>query len=343
MIYLLSPNKKQYRANLHCHSVLSDGKRTPAELKELYKANGYSILAVTDHESPGTHQELNDDDFIMITGYEAHVRAGKGKFNQYGPEIHMNLFAEDPNSMKIVNYDPDFCGWAIRDGREGEFERVGLTGEREYSVEYINNFIKIANENGYIVSYNHPYWSLEEESTILSYEGIFSLEIINGGSDMLSGIEYSGALYDRMLRRGKRVYCHGGDDSHGSRPVDDPYFDSFGGYTMIMPDEFTYDGIYRAMKTGEMYASRGPRIFEISVDGDNLHIECSPVSHIYSYMGSKRTKNLHAPRGGSITSADFKIDEGAKFIRVSVFDEHGKSADSRGYFPEEFGREGKTE
>ena len=27
---------KQYKANLHCHSILSDGKKTPEELKELY-------------------------------------------------------------------------------------------------------------------------------------------------------------------------------------------------------------------------------------------------------------------------------------------------------------------
>ena len=27
MIYLISPDKKQYKANLHCHSTLSDGKK----------------------------------------------------------------------------------------------------------------------------------------------------------------------------------------------------------------------------------------------------------------------------------------------------------------------------
>ena len=42
MKYLIDPAKKQYKANLHCHSVLSDGHCTPEELKAMYKAHGYS-------------------------------------------------------------------------------------------------------------------------------------------------------------------------------------------------------------------------------------------------------------------------------------------------------------
>ena len=69
-MYLISPNQKQYKANLHCHSVLSDGKKTPEDLKQMYKNKGYSILAITDHETPKNHQYLNDDNFLTVTGYE---------------------------------------------------------------------------------------------------------------------------------------------------------------------------------------------------------------------------------------------------------------------------------
>ena len=34
--YLLPENKKCYKANLHSHSTISDGKFTPEELKDLY-------------------------------------------------------------------------------------------------------------------------------------------------------------------------------------------------------------------------------------------------------------------------------------------------------------------
>ena len=64
--YLLPQEGKYYKANLHCHSVLSDGKKTAEELKEVYKAHGYSVLAVTDHEYMVPHNDLTDDDFLMI-------------------------------------------------------------------------------------------------------------------------------------------------------------------------------------------------------------------------------------------------------------------------------------
>ncbi len=73
MIYLISPDKKQYKANLHCHSVLSDGHKTPAELKDMYKAHGYDILCITDHERPTDHTDMSEKDFLMLTGYEAYV------------------------------------------------------------------------------------------------------------------------------------------------------------------------------------------------------------------------------------------------------------------------------
>ena len=60
--YLLPP-KNCYKANLHCHSTISDGKITVEELKELYKRNGYSILAYTDHEVLVTHSDLTSAEF----------------------------------------------------------------------------------------------------------------------------------------------------------------------------------------------------------------------------------------------------------------------------------------
>ena len=34
--YLLPKDGSFYKANLHCHSTFSDGKKTPAELKQMY-------------------------------------------------------------------------------------------------------------------------------------------------------------------------------------------------------------------------------------------------------------------------------------------------------------------
>jgi hypothetical protein len=201
----------------------------------------------------------------------------------------------------------------------------------------VDEYIRTAQENGYLVAYNHPYWSMENEEDILSYDGYFSMEMCNYSSYISNHLEYNGALYDKMLLAGKRVFCHSADDNHNKYPEDSPYSDSFGGFTMIMPDEFTYDGVIAAMEKGEMYSSMGPILKEVSVEDGKIHIECSEVDRITVFYGGKKTSREFAPYGETITSATFEIDPRAKFIRVSVTDRFGRAADTRAFSREEAG------
>lgn len=338
MIYLISPFKKQYKANLHSHSTLSDGHKTPQELKKLYRANGYSILAITDHEFPASHQDLTEKNFLMITGYESYIRINeKAEYRVYDKEIHLNLFARDPMNRKFICFNENYGRYIRQNHAMDSLERVGSERPRRYSREYINEYIRTANENGYLVAYNHPYWSMEDEADILAYEGLFSLEISNYGSYNSSHLEHSGALYDKMLRSNHRIFCHAGDDNHNACPIDHPNSDSFGAFTMIYPEELTYGAVIDAMERGEMYASMGPVFHEISLDGDRLHVECSEVSHIIVYTGSKTPRYLNVAPGEDLTAADFTIDDQARYVRVSLVDRFGRWADTRGFFPEELG------
>lgn len=311
-MYLISPNKKQYKANLHCHSVLSDGKKTPAELKEMYKQKGYSILTVTDHEIPKSHSEISDQDFMMLTGYECYIRkTPSGKYDTFEEEVHLNLFARKPENEAIVCYNDCYCKYLSKEAKDALI-KVGSQKPREYTREYINEYIRIARENGYIVAYNHPYWSMEKEENILFYEGLFSMEMCNYSSYLMNHLEYNGTLYDKLLRSGKKIFCHSADDNHNKYPEDTSLCDSFGAFTMIIPEEFTYDGVIEAMERGNMYSSMGPLFKEISLDGDRIHIECSEVEQIVLYSGSKVPKYVRAEDGQSITAADFVVPPHAK-------------------------------
>ena len=75
--YLLSKDKNAYKANLHSHSTCSDGDFSPEELKELYKAQGYSIVAFTDHDVFLQHNDLTDENFLALNGYEIDIPAGE--------------------------------------------------------------------------------------------------------------------------------------------------------------------------------------------------------------------------------------------------------------------------
>ena len=65
--YLLDPQKNCYKANLHCHSSVSDGRLTPEELKAAYKSLGYSVVAYSEHDIMVQNHHLRDEDFLPLT------------------------------------------------------------------------------------------------------------------------------------------------------------------------------------------------------------------------------------------------------------------------------------
>ena len=331
---LISSSRPQYKANLHSHSNLSDGYLTAKEMRDAYKEKGYSVLCVSDHEFPCDHSDLTTPDMLMLTGYEVYIRMSPdGVMNPYEPEVHLNLFAKDPHNEKYLAYDYPYAKYMRKqEGKIEALQEVGKEGPREYSVEYINGVIKDAVDNGYLVAYNHPVWSLEDEATVLSYDNCFSLEICNYGSYRSMSVEYTIALYHQMLRHGKKMFCHAGDDNHNGGGS---FAGSFGAWTMIMADDLSYGSVINAMEKGDMYASTGPTIKELYYEDGNVHIECTEAVKIHLFNGSKKTPTAFGTADSGVTSADLKLDEKAPFFFVVVVDKNGGMATSRGYFREE--------
>ncbi len=331
----ISKEKPQFKANLHSHSTFSDGKLTPEELAELYREHGYSVLAVTDHEVTYDHSDLTTPDFLLLTGYEAYIRVTEDCiYDLFKPEIHMNLLAKDPHNTTVVNYNSKYDIY-MSEEMVNSRKKVGDPGPRRYEPAYIQKFIDTAREAGYLVTYNHPCWSMEREEEVLGYDGFFSLEVFNSGSMIENGYEVNMSLYDKFLRRGKFLYCHGSDDNHNKRPLDDPLSDSFGAWTMIMAEELTYPAVMKALERGDFYASTGPVIRELDFNGAHVHLECSPAARVIMHLSPKQSVNVYNKDGSMVTGAEFDIPEDVGFVYFSVRGSDGKSAHTRAFRREE--------
>ncbi|MCI7743595.1 PHP domain-containing protein [bacterium] len=331
MIEFIRCGAPQYKANLHSHSTLSDGCLTPEEMAAAYREQGYSILAITDHEAPYDHTALSSQDFLLVTGYEAYIRPDPNcRYNPLAPEIHLNLLAKDPHNLTFVGYRPEFCKYMPLDLAQSR-PRSGPEGPRRYAPDYIQSFIDAARQSGYLVSYNHPIWSMEDVETILGYEGIYSLEIFNTGSALISGDEDNGALYDRLLRLGKNWYCHGADDNHNKVPLDDPDSDSFGAWTMVLADELSYPSVMKALEEGRFYASTGPAITELTFDGAQVRIKSTPATRITMHISPKLCHHAAAPRGQTLTEASFTIPDNAPYVRFTVQGADGTRAETHAF------------
>lgn len=333
---LIKKGVVQYKANLHCHSILSDGTLTPEELKNAYKNEGYSILAITDHERPHDHTAMSDEEFLMLTGYEAYIRKyANGCGDVYVPEVHINLIAREPHNLRYICFNDPFCKYISDPEERRALDKVGSEEVRRYDVEYVNEFVKTAIENGYMCTHNHAFWSLEGFETLRRYEGFFSMEICNWGSYVGNGLEYNGALYDALLRSGKRIFCHSADDNHNPVPLDDPASDSFGGFTMIMAERLDYPSVIAALDRGDFYSSMGPKIHSITIADGKIRIECDPARQVTVFLGGRKTLRKHGTKDSPVTAVEFNMPTRYKFLRFNVTDFEGRCADTRAVYPEE--------
>ncbi len=125
-------------ADLHCHSIVSDGTLTPEELAARAAANGVELWALTDHDE--------------IAGQHRAAAAAHAHGMKYltGTEISVS-FAGQTVHIIGLGFDADDAEMhrglvATRGGRDAraqeisaQLERVGIQGAYEGALKYVGN------------------------------------------------------------------------------------------------------------------------------------------------------------------------------------------------------------
>lgn len=330
--YLLPKEGNFYKANLHSHSTLSDGKFTPEELKELYYKNGYSVFAYTDHDVFIPHHELSDENFLALAGFEAEFFIERG--NPAKKTCHICFIAKSPDmdiqpcyneKDIIIGNSPNYIGKIKYDENEPLFIR-------EYSPESINAMMKKAGDMGFFVTYNHPTWSQENYEQYSKYENMHAMEIYNNDCQILGYQSYVPGVYEDMLRLGKRIFVTSTDDNHNKFPQGHPKFDSFGGFTMIKAENLNYETVTDALFAGNFYASQGPEIYDLYIEDGKIHVKCSDADMILLNTVHRSAQSVYANPGESLNEASFAFEENDGYLRITIRDSKGKFADTNAYF-----------
>lgn len=334
--YLLPEKGNFYKANLHTHTTVSDGRRTPEEVKKAYKEAGYSVLAYTDHEAFCPHNDLTDEDFLVINGIELSTNeSGIGDF-LYCKTYHINLYAKDPDCKLTSVWD----AWRLWPAHAKDYlseEQKSVDYRRWYSVDSINDLIARANEEGFLVCYNHPVWSTQNYADYADLKGLWGVEVYNTGC-VREGFPDTPQPLDDLLRKGERLCPVASDDSHG---VDD----CFGGFVMIKAEKLEYKTVMTALEKGDFYASSGPLIEELYVENGVMTLRCSPAKQVCFTTDNRSAFRVNA-KDELITSAAFNMSDFVQksksvwakkdpYVRVTVVDEKGERAYTRAYFLDE--------
>ncbi len=179
-----SNGRRWYKGNLHLHTTVSDGQKTPEESFELYLAHGYDFVARTDHWKVSEWGEY------------------KGMLLVQGCEYDTGSVMED-GMYHILAIG---CG------------PIAVEKKPEPPVQEI---IDLIHKAGGLAGLAHPAWSLNTPEQILRLRDVDFTEIYNSTSGLPRNCRPdSGLLLDMAAVAGRMLPLAATDDVHWYIPED---------------------------------------------------------------------------------------------------------------------------
>ena len=132
------PNTSILNADLHCHSVVSDGTLTPEALAERAKTNGVELWALTDHDEIGGQQRAataaKAQGLRYLTGTEISVTFAN-------ETVHIVGLGFDPENTALVQGLQHTRGGRTQRAKEMAegLARVGIQGAFEGALKFVGN------------------------------------------------------------------------------------------------------------------------------------------------------------------------------------------------------------
>lgn len=328
--YLLPEHGTFYKANLHCHTVFSDGKNTPEEMRDYYKSFGYSILSITDHDMLFDHSDLSQEDFLMLTGYEYGIIEDDPNYDTTSKTVEFNIYPKDPHNIKQVCFDPSVLIFA-KDEIKSKIQYIGEPVRMEFTFEFFQKVIDAAKANDCLIGINHPVYSFLDAAFISKMKGLDFLEIQNQTS-LLTGEDDNHYLYDQLLRSGYQLAITASDDRHRANIIDYPTDPRPWTATMIKADSLSYPDVISAMEQGNMYTTQGPEIYELYIEDGKVHMKFSDAKHVIMVTSGRRRNFSIAEENQYLNEVVYPIPAEMTYIRMVVVDEYGRKARTRAYF-----------
>jgi hypothetical protein len=268
---------------LHVHSATSDGELTPAEVMDWYRDRGYHFLALTDHRIGSEPQSVGAD-FITLAGIEL-----DGTDSQAGLYHVVGLAPSRPPKQADGDHD----------SMQDAVDRLRTTGA--------------------LVAIAHPYWSGQMSKDLVDIEGCFALEIYNGGCEVDDAKGFSTVHWDDLLAAGQKLWGIAVDDAHWRNGSKDAGL----GWVWVKAPALTQAAILLALEQGHFYASCGPQIHDVTLEGTQILVRCSPSRAIDFVGDGPRSQRVTANPGETLTEASAWLRWEQRYVRVACQDLDG--------------------
>jgi len=167
----------------------------------------------------------------------------------------------------------------------------------------------------------HPHWcgNTTEDALRLPFDGV---EVWNLAGQWLNGKADGSAWWEVLLARDTDAVGLATDDVHfrDCHPAWD------GAWIVANAPALERDAILTAIRAGRFYASTGPAIEGLRLDGSTLHVRTSPVRMIRLVGPGPLGCRQGAPGALLLTEARFDVPTDWPWVRLELEDDAGRRA-----------------
>lgn len=246
--------RRTWRGALHCHSNRSDGRLAPDEVVARYASAGYDFLALTDH--------FERHFGWCVTDTTSHRSASFTTLQAV--ELSTGPW-EDPSTV-----------WINALGVPSDLS-PDASGNTEALLAEVHGA-------GAYTTLVHPRLNQQRTVELAALDHVDAIEIYTHSMAATWPDQADGSAYiDSVLGTGRRVHINTGDDAHFVHPRD-----HFGSWVVVACDELAPEPLLDALRRGDYYATTGPAIRSIALEGHALHVEVeSAYSIVLNGLGAR--------------------------------------------------------
>jgi hypothetical protein len=264
----------QHKAALHTHTIQSDGNHWVDEAVNCYRRAGYSIMAITDHDThkPNAHVAPSGRAVIpaeMASPYPREPKPANFPANPTWPWTDYGCSA--PDNLDMVGIEANEL--TNEHHINSYFNNAGWNNASKNPIDKsINNWndyeLETVRDNGGLAILCHPGWMNESHRKPLEwYIGRFKMHPSNyllgvevTNNDCFKNEPYDIGLWDQLLVRfmpQRPIWGFGNDDMHG-------LYIPRQTFNVFLLDALTSDNVRKAMETGQFIFCKSTRHIDYS-------------------------------------------------------------------------------
>jgi hypothetical protein len=181
--------------------------------------------------------------------------------------------------------------------------------------------LQSARQQGALTILAHPHWcgNSLEDVTRHHFAGV---EVYNHVCHWLNGKGSGLVHWEAALRHNPNTLAFSVDDGH--LLGDDPLWN--GGWLVVNAAACTRPAILEAIRRGNYYSSCGPHIHSLTYDGEQVHLETSPVRYVRLVGPGWQGSPYGVPKGRLIRQLSLPLPRDWPYAYLEIEDSLGRLA-----------------